>query len=199
MLEFDAPDSSLFQKRRPIHRETRVAFVWFVGALLAIVVFAIVANRLTGTKAQYLENLQLETGEAELWRDAEADFSTVPRTGRAVVMSYPRLRRHTVLWTDRRIVISQKPLGSSRHMITHQIYFAPDAGAQAAASEAFGGFYGRGFETIAGTTKSFSQVNDRDCARIKPTEACGAQLNIDEALIFTDRLAELQQRLPPPT
>jgi hypothetical protein len=173
-----------------------VAFVWFVGALIAIVVFAIAANRLTGTKAQYLDSLQLEAGEAELWRDAEADFATVPRTGRAAVMSYPRLRRHTVLWTDRRIVISQKPLGSSKHMITHQIYFVPDVGAQAAAGAAFGGFYGRGFETIVGAARSFDQVNGKDCARIKPTAACGAKLNLDEALIFTDRLAELQQRLP---
>jgi len=173
-----------------------VVFVWFIGALLAIVVFAIVINRITGTKAHYLETLQLETGEIELWRDAEADFATVPRLGRAAIMSYPRLRRHTVLWTDRRIVVAQKALGTSKHMITHQICFAPDAGAQTAAGAAFGGFYGRGFETIVAAAKSFGQVNHKDCARIRPTESCGAQLNLDEALIFTERLAELQQRLP---
>jgi len=172
-----------------------VAFVWFIGALLAIVVFAIVVNRLTGTRAQYLETLQLETGETELWRDAEADFASVPRTGRAALMSYPRLRRHMILWTNLRIVVAQKPLGSSKHMITQQIYFAPDAGVQVAASAAFGGLYGRGFETVAAAARSFGQVNGKDCARIKPTEECGAKLNLDEALIFSDRLAELQQRL----
>lgn len=173
-----------------------MVFVWFVGALLAIVVFAAITNRLTGTKAHYLETLQLESGETELWRDAKADFATVPRTGRAAIMSYPRLHRHTVLWTDRRIVVAQRPLGSARHMITHQIYFAPDAGAQTAANEAFGGFYGRGFETIVASASSLEQVNDKDCARIKPTAACGAKLNLDEALIFTDRLDELRLRLP---
>jgi len=176
-------------------RETRVVFVWVLGALLAIVVFAIVINRITGTKAHYLEALQLETGEAELWRDAEADFATVPRLGRAAIMSYPRLRRHTVLWTDRRIVVAQKALGTSKHMITHQIYFAPDAGAQTAAGAPSVDSTGAASRPIVAAAKSFGQVNHKDCARIKPTKPA-AQLNLDEALIFTERLPNSSHACP---
>ena len=177
-----------------------MSLLLFAGALLAVVVFAIAVNRVTGTKANYLDTLVFETGEKELWRDAGADLGIAPRIGRAVVMSYTRIRRHTVVWTNRRVIVSQKPLFSSKRMITHQIYFtldmnASDANARTAARETFGGFFGRGFETIIAETKSFGQVNKKDCVRIKPTEDCGAKLNIDEILIFTDQLAELQRRL----
>jgi hypothetical protein len=177
-----------------------MTFLIFVGALLAIVVFAVIVNRLTGTKAAYLDTLQFEPGEKEIWRDAEADFATVPRVGRSAVMSFVRIRRHTAVWTDRRIIVAQQTLGSPKHMITHQIYFVPEAGASGelageAAGEAFGGFYGRGFITIAAVKNSFSQVNGKDCVRIAPAADCGARLNLDEALIFTDRLQELEQRL----
>ena len=177
-----------------------MSLLLFAGALLAIVVFAMVVNRVTGTKANYLDTLVFETGEKELWRDAKADLGIVPRMGRALVMSYTRIRRHTVVWTDRRVIVSQKPLFSSKRMITHQIYFtlemnASNATARTAAQETFGGFFGRGFETIIAETKSFSQVNKKDCVRIKPTEECGDKLNLDEILIFTDHLEELEQRL----
>ncbi|MBO3746039.1 hypothetical protein J5X84_08180 [Streptosporangiaceae bacterium NEAU-GS5] len=172
-----------------------MAFLWFLSALLAIVVFAVVVNRLTGTKAQYLEGLQLQAGEQELWRDTEADFAVVPRMGRAALTTYPRLRRHTVLWTNRRVVISQKALGSAKHMITHQVYFGLETGSPAAADEAFGGFYGRGFQTIAAVGHTFGEVNGKACARIRPTAASGSKLNLDEALIFSDKLDELRRRL----
>ncbi|HEY4370474.1 MAG TPA: hypothetical protein VGN52_00925 [Burkholderiales bacterium] len=172
-----------------------MAFLWFLGALAAIVIFAMVVNRLTGTKAQYLETLQLQADEQEWWRDAEADFATVPRTGRAAVMTYSRLRRHTVLWTDRRVVIAQKALGSARHMITHQIHFVRGRETPAAADEAFGGFYGRGFETIAAAGHAFAEVNGKPCVRIQPTAAGGGALNLDEALVFSDHLEMLRARL----
>jgi hypothetical protein len=177
-----------------------MSFLLFAVSLLAVVAFAIIINRLTGTRASYIESLQLEAGEKELWRDTEADFAVVPRLGRALFRSYPRLRRHTVVWTDRRLIISVKPLLSARRMITHQIYFAREADANGdahkAAREFFGGFYGRGFETIVAVSKSLSQINDKDCVRIQPTEESGSNLNIAELLLFTDRLAELRQSLP---
>jgi hypothetical protein len=172
----------------------------FVAALVAIVVLALVVNRVTGTKAHLLETTELEPGEKELWRDSEADFATKPRLGGAVFMSFARMRRHTVVWTDRRIIVAQKVLLSSKRMITHQIVLSPDADStdsdsSTAARTLGGGFYGRGFVTIALSTTSFGRVNDKDCVRIKPTEQSGAMTNIDEALIFTDRLAELQRSL----
>ncbi len=174
-----------------------MSFLIFAGALLGIAVFAIAVNRLTGTRANYLDTLPFEPGERELWRDSEADFACVPRLGRPQVLSFARLRRHTVVWTSRRVIVSQKALFSTKRMITHQIYFATEAGVDArmAAGETFGGFFGRGFETILAAAKSFGVVNDKACVRIEPTEACSARLNLDEALIFSDRLAALEKSL----
>jgi hypothetical protein len=174
-----------------------MSFLIFAGAVLGIAAFAVAVNRLTGTRANYLETLPFEAGEKELWRDPEADFARVPHFGRPRGLSFARLRRHTVVWTNRRIIVSQKALFSPKRMITHQIYFATEAGVDArlAAGETFGGFFGRGFETILAAAKSFSLVNDKACVRIKPTEACSARLNLDEALIFSDRLAALEKSL----
>jgi hypothetical protein len=174
-----------------------MAFVYFLAALVGLVVFALVLNRLTGTKAAYIEDFRLAPGERELWRDAGADFARRSRLGQALVMSYPRLRRHTVVWTNQRVVVSQRVLLGSKHMLTHQVFFEPAAGADAskAASELAGGFYGRGFETITARAKSFSKVNDKDCVRIEPTETSGSALNLAEAYIFSDRLTELERVL----
>jgi hypothetical protein len=174
-----------------------MAFVYFLAALVGLVLFAVVVNRLTGTKATYIEDFQLAPGERELWRDARADFARRPRLGQAVVMSYPRLRRHTVLWTNRRVVISQRVLLGKKHMLTHQIVFEPAASADAskAASQFAGGFYGRGFETITALGHSFTQVNDKACVRITPTETSASALNLAEAYLFSDRLTELERAL----
>lgn len=56
-----------------------MSILYFAGALLGIVVLAIAINHLTGTKANYLENLQFAPGKKELWRDTQADFAVVPR------------------------------------------------------------------------------------------------------------------------
>lgn len=177
-----------------------MSVVMFLGVLLGIVLLAVAVNRMTGTRAHYVDALQLEPGEKELWRDAGADFAVVQRMGRALKMSYARLRRTTVIWTDRRIVIAVKPLFSDRCMITHQIYFDGDTAhdvvnARQVAAEAFGGFFGRGFQTISAQSKAFGQVNNKNCVRIRPTEACGASKNINEMLIFTDQIDELQRVL----
>ena len=172
----------------------------FLAALGAIVLFAVTVNLVTGTKANYLELLQLEPGETELWRDAGADFATLPRTGQALVMSYPRFRRHTVLWTDGRVIVAQKTLFSSKRMITHQLVFesAPErslSDARDVAAKFSGGFYGRGFATLVAASHAFATVNRRECVRILPSEASGAALNLQEAYIFSDDLAALRERL----
>lgn len=177
-----------------------MSLLLFAGALLAIVVFALVVNRLTGTRYLYLHELPFDPVEKELWRDTGADFYAVPRLGRALLMSYARMKRHTVVWTDRRVVVAQKILFSQKRAVTHQIYVASGVAGvdeNKAASELFGGFYGRGFQTIIADASAFGIVNDKACVRIRPTEACGAGQNLDELLIFSDRTAELQQSLPP--
>lgn len=169
-----------------------MAFLLFLGALLAIVVFALIVNRVTGTKASYLDELQLDPGESELWRDMEADFALVPRIGGALVTSCPRLRRHGVVWTDRRVVVAQKALFSVRRMVTHQLFFesptdTPDGDVRDGAQRYAGGFYGRGFTTVLCKSASFEPVSGKECVRIAPTEASGVALNVREILIFTDR------------
>ncbi len=178
-----------------------MALLLFLGALLALVAFAVIVNRLTGTRAVYLEDLQLHAGETEHWRDMEANVATLPRTGGALVTSYVRLRRHAVAWTDRRIIVAQKALFSQKRLITHQLVFAEAAGspssdAERAAKQFLGGFYGRGFSTIVCKAASFDRVGGKECVRVVPEEASGFALNIREILIFTDRAAELKESAP---
>jgi hypothetical protein len=175
-----------------------MAFLYFIAALFGIVLVALVVNRATGTKATYLDAWVPDAGERELWRDAAADLATLPRLGQAAVMSYPRLRRHTVVWTNRRVVVAQQVLLSSKRMLTHQLCFAlqaSDDAANAAATAFAGGFYGRGFTTIACAAKTFGRVNDKDCVRLQPTADSGATLNLAEVYIFTDQLAALRSAL----
>jgi len=177
-----------------------MAIVYFLGALLAIVAFAVVVNRLTGTKAHYVETFQLDPGEQEQWRDTSADFATRPELGQALVTSFPRLRRHTIVWTNQRVLVAQKVLFSSRRMLTHQIFFerggeGAAAPAKAAAERFAGGFYGRGFQTIQARDHSFGEVGGKACVVIKPSDASAAASNLAEAYLFSDHLAELRRRL----
>ena len=170
-----------------------MSILYFAGALLGIALLAIAINHVTGTQANYLEKLEFAPGEKELWRDTQADFAPVPRLGRAAITTYPRLRRHTIVWTSRRVIVSQRALFSRSHIVTHQIYFAAQAGPQAnaAAGSAFGGFFGRGFETIIAASRSSGIADGKACMRIKPAEDSGDRLNLAEVLIFTDRLTDL--------
>lgn len=169
----------------------------FVASLAGIIGVAIVVNRITGTRASYIDALRLRPGENEIWRDTEADVARVPRAARPLILSFPRLRRHTVVWTERRIVISQKVLFSQKRMITHEVQFVGHARkeALAVAGETFGGFFGRGFETIIAESRSFGHLNQKPCVAIKPTEESSAKLNLEELLIFSDRLPQLEARL----
>lgn len=177
-----------------------MAFVYFLGALLTIVAVAVVVNRLTGTTAHYLETFQLEPGELEQWRDAGADFAIRPELGQALVMSFPRLRRHTIVWTNQRVLVAQKALFSSRRMLTHQLVFERAGGdaaasAKSAAERFAGGFYGRGFQSIQARDHSFGEVGGNPCVIIKPTDASAAASNLAEMYLFSDRLAELTRAL----
>jgi len=174
-----------------------MALLYFLGALAGIVVIAWLVNLITGTKAAYLEALRLAPDERELWRDEAADFAALPKLGQAAVMSYPRLRRHTVLWTNRRIVVAQRPLFSAKRMLTHQLLFealpgaAPSAAEREAAGAFGGGFYGRGFSTLICAGRALGTVNGKPCVRLQPSADSAATLNLAEAYIFSDRLAEL--------
>jgi hypothetical protein len=177
-----------------------MALLYFLAALLGIALLAILVNRATGTKASYIEALQLEPGELQLWRDEAADVATLPRFGQAAVTSFPRLRRHVAVWTTQRLIVAERALGSSRHMVTHQLLFeAVPAPALAPAREAAGkfaaGFYGRGFETLLVTSHSFSRVDDKDCVRLVLSGDSSAVSNVIEAYLFSDRLAELTDAL----
>src|SRR5262249_42002310 len=156
-------------------------------ALAAIVLLGAVVNRVTGTHAVYLDSLALEAGEHELWRDTAADFVTIPNQGGAVYTSFARRRRHTGLWTDRRIIGAHTPLLPSQQMITHEMPSPTRIGSVGGASEAAaafgGGFYGRGFTTLVASTIHFGQVNGRDCIRIAATPDSRDATNVAEALV----------------
>jgi len=84
-----------------------MALLYFVAALAAIVLLAMLVNRVTGTKAAYLETPSSRPTSASCGATPRRFcHAAKPRAGRRHVVS--SLRRHTVLWTNRRIVVAQK-------------------------------------------------------------------------------------------
>ena len=73
-----------------------MAFLAFLGCLLGIILVALLTNRLTGTRAHYIENFRPDLPEHILWWGDGADVHIVPRTPQALIVSFARLRRDTL-------------------------------------------------------------------------------------------------------
>src|SRR5262245_1120605 len=125
------------------------ALLVFIGALVVIVVGAVVVNRVRGVRAHYIEDWAPEPGEDRLLDDPRADFYVVPSLGQAKVMTFAR-RRRTPPWLPRaRISIARTALLSRRHMITHVLLLRDDAPDVAQLGRMTGGQYTTGYVVMS--------------------------------------------------
>ena len=172
-----------------------MAFLYFLGCLAGIVLFALVVNRLTGTRAHYIETFRPEPPEHVLWRGERADVHVVPRR-RALFTSFARLRRDTLLLTDKRLVCGRRTLLGKRHMIQIEVFFDPALPSAERAVRLDAGFWGGGFQTVV--------VSSQDGIALK-TDARGrhhlelrpdmAPPHVDYIRIVLDAPDELYQKL----
>jgi hypothetical protein len=120
--------------------------VLFVLALGGIVVFALIVNRLTGTKTQYLDALVLASDERELWRSAGAD-AFVLAGPQPLVRSFTRLGRHELVLTTKRLLWGQPALFGERVILQYAVLLTRDGNGAAGLDRLDGGFWGGGVIT----------------------------------------------------
>jgi hypothetical protein len=160
----------------------------FLGALVGLVLFAIVVNRLRGVRAHYLDDWRPDAGEQILFRDDQADTFVVP-VNRARYGWYPRLRRGTVIVTDRRILAGAKALFGGRRMLQLMLYPGPAPDGWSARLD--GGLFTRGYQTLAVMPESLERVTGeaRPYLVLKPVPAERSSTNVDFIRIYTDQMA----------
>ncbi|MCE9598887.1 MAG: hypothetical protein K8S54_13050 [Spirochaetia bacterium] len=165
----------------------------FAVCLLLIVIIAKVVNSVTGTKAHYIEDFVPESGESVRWRDDKADSYLVPVFGRALVNSYARMKRFTVILTNRRIIVGQKALFVSKRMIQFEVAFDAQTAKQSPEI-----FYPRGYLLLQADRSAvdFGTQNDKPCLKLEPVAASRDKNNVASILIFTDDLESLRAAWP---
>lgn len=181
-----------------------IALLAFIGALAAIVVGAVVVNRVRGVRAQYLDAWTPDPGEERLLEDPGADFSLIPRLGQARVMTFARRRRTHAVLTATRLVIAQRALMSRRYMITHVLLLhagSGDAGAEAEAEAAelehrTGGQFTRGYVVMSTSPDRITVEADGAKAylRIVP-EPTASATNVEHCRLYSDMAALFHARL----
>jgi len=173
---------------RAARGRARVSLLIFLGALVGLVALAIVVNRLRGVRAHYLDDWQPDAGEQILFRDDEADTFVMP-VNRARYGAYPRLRRGTVIVTDRRILAGAKTLFGGKRMLQYMIY--PGAAPDGWSAKLDGGTFTRGYQTLGVVPESIERVLDetRPCLVLKPSPAERSSTNVDFIRIYTDQAA----------
>ncbi len=165
------------------------AILAFLGALVAIVLVAIVVNRVRGGRAHYLDAWTPEPGERRLLDDPAADFYVVARTGQARKMSFARLHRTHAVLTDTRIVIATRALLSKRYMITHIVHLGGDD-APAELGQLSGGLYTTGYTVLSALPSAMTVEEDgaKRYLRIVP-EPTASGTNIEHCRLYSDDAA----------
>lgn len=166
------------------------AVLAFIAALAAIVVVAVVVNKVRGARAHYLDAWTEEPGERRLIEDRAADFAVVSRMGQAKVMTFPRIRRTHAVMTSARIVIATRALASRRYMITHVVHLGGDQDPPAGLGKLDGGLTSTGYIVIAASPSAMTLERDGDkpYLRIVP-EPTTSSANIEHCRLYSDDAA----------
>lgn len=159
----------------------------FFGIIAGSILGAMFINKIKGVKAHYLDEFKPEPGEEVRHREAGADFHMVTNLGRAMVMSFARMRRAEVIVTNQRFVIGQKVFLGKRYMITHVIKLDSAAGDSAEVDKLTGGLYAKGYVIYLALRKNVSTELDGKKPFIKfIPEATGSATNIEHLRLYTD-------------
>lgn len=162
-------------------------FGYFVLACGAIVLIGWVVSKITGSRAYFVEDWVFEEGETVLWSDPEADSYLIPKLGQAVVMSFARLRRGSVVVTNRRIVIGSLPLRGKKHMVQYVLYPQKTPGTE----RLDGGLLTVGYQTIAYDPASLvvHATKEKPHIDLTPLPSETSSTNLETIRIFTDLAA----------
>lgn len=168
------------------------SFAYFLLAVAAIVLIGWIVSKVTGSRAYFIEDWTYEDGETVLWRDDETDSYLVPKRGAAMVTSYSRLRRGSVVVTNRRILVGALPLWGEKHMVQYVLYPSKAPGSE----KLDGGLLTVGYQTIVFDPTSLV-VETKDAkpyVELTPRSEEVSSTNLKAVRIYTDDAASF--RLP---
>jgi len=159
-------------------------FVCFLGGMVSV---AFVVSRITGARAQFIESFPLEPGERTLWEDMEADAWPV-LTHRALIQTYPRLRRGAVRVTNQRILCGTRALFSQKHMIEHVLY-PSDRPFPDAANGITGGTLKNAYKTLVFERASLARNSDKYAfVEVMLDQRIASSLNLIKFRIYSEKL-----------
>jgi hypothetical protein len=166
--------------------------IWFLVACGAIVAGGWLVSRVTGARSHYLDQWKLEDGESILWRDDAADVYLIPRLGQARKMSFARLRRQTVMVTNRRIVVAARPLFGQRRIVQHVLVAAGDANSE----RLDGGLFSAGYQTLVIGPGIGRHLEDaKPHLDLVPASGHPSSTNLATIRVFTDQGAGFPDQL----
>jgi len=159
----------------------------FFGILAGFILGAMLINKIKGVKAHYLDELETEPGEETKHREPSADFHRVTELGRAMVMSFPRLRRAEAIVTNKRVIIGQKVFLGKRYMITHMILLDSAGGDSAELDKLTGGLYAKGYVIYLAHRNNVTLQVDGNAPFIKLVlESTSSAANIEHLRLYVD-------------
>ena len=107
--------------------------------------------------------------------------------------SYARMKRHTAIITNRRIIVAQKLLGSDRRVLQYVFitnHETNDIDSIRASSFA-GGFFGNGFSTLLSSGQRHETVDSKNCLVIVPDQKSSQTMNMKYGYLFSDKIQTL--------
>lgn len=172
------------------------ALLIFVVALAAIVFVGWLVSKLTGSRAWFIDDWKFEPGEKVLWRDDAADVYVVPTYGRAVINSVLRLRRNTVVVTDRRILVATQPLYGKKRMVQYVLWPAPPADGNA--NKLDGGLLTVGYRTLVYLPEKLEphQDSNEPYLEIAPAPGFSSSTNVSAIQIYSAQTESLKRACP---
>lgn len=161
----------------------------FVGCLCGIVGIALAVKASTGAHAYDLESWKYEPGETVLWQDDAADTFLLAKTGQAVVMTFPRFHRDTVVVTNRRIIVAQKSVFSSKHFLRYIFY--PGQSPDGNTEHLGGGAITVGYQSVPYEpgVKTINIENKYPRIELMPLAGHAGSTNLAKLFIYSDRVA----------
>ena len=157
---------------------------YFLLACAAIALIGWIVSKITGSKAHYIEDWQFSDGENVLWRDEQTDTHLIPKHGQALVMSFARMRRGSVVVTNRRILIGSLPVFGEKHMVQYVLYPSKAPGSE----KLDGGLLTVGYQTIVFDPSSLEAhpKEAKPYVDLRPVEGERSSTNLERIRIFTD-------------
>lgn len=171
----------------------------FVAALLGLLSFAVIINRVRGIRANYLDDWEPDEGEQVLFQDMHADTYIIS-ANRARYVSYARPRRGAVIVTNVRILAGARTLFGKKRILQYVLYSgaAPDV----YSGHIDGGLLTQGYQTFEYLPQATKHVVDAErpyvdltlspCARSSAHIEC-IRIYTDEAVRFPTSTSELTE------